>query len=103
MNSHSNDLVLPHGSELIRVTPEFDEQTVPSSLLDTHQIAAGCWGRLRVTQGSLEFIFADQADQPRLLGAGESITIPPQRPHKVSINGPANFSVEFYRASHSDH
>ncbi len=98
MNSHSNDAVVPDGSELMRVTPEFDEHTVPASLLDSHQIAAGCWGRLSVTQGSLEFIFEDQPDRPRSLGAGESIAIPPQRPHKLALIGPAHFFVEFYRA-----
>ena len=29
MNNHSNDMVLPEGSDLIRVTPEFDEHTAP--------------------------------------------------------------------------
>ncbi len=99
MSSHSNDADIPDGAEFRRVTPEFDEHTIPAALLDNHQIAAGTWGLLRVTQGSLEFIFDDQPDQPRSLGAGESIAIPPQRSHKVAITGPTRFSVEFYRAS----
>jgi tellurite resistance-related uncharacterized protein len=97
MSGDPIELTLPDGLELVRTTPEFDESTVPPALLNAHEIAAGVWGRLVVTEGGLDFVFEDQAEEPRPLGPGESIVIPPQRPHRVVITGPAHFSIEFYR------
>jgi cupin 2 domain-containing protein len=55
---------LPHGVELQRVTPEFDADTVPAGLLRAHRIAAGVWGLLRVTAGSVRFVFEDGSPEP---------------------------------------
>lgn len=97
MNRDSSEPAIPDGLELARTTPEFDEHTVPPGLLKAHQVAAGVWGRLVVSRGRLDFTFEDQADERRSVGPGESVVIPPQRPHRIVIIGPVRFCVEFHR------
>ena len=87
---------IPVGHVLVRSTPQFDEHTVPAGLLASHRIAPGVWGRLVVLGGGATFAFDDEADAPRILVAGHSIVIPPERAHRVVITGPVRFVVEFY-------
>ncbi len=87
---------LPPGLELVRVTPTFDENTIPAGLLKAHQVAAGVWGRLVVHSGAVRFVFEDSAE-PHELHAGSSIAIPPQRPHHLEVIGPVRLAVEFHR------
>jgi len=89
--------VLPDGLELVRTTPEFSEHTIPAGLRAAHQTATGVWGRLVVRSGAARFVFEDHPDTSFLLTAGDSLAIPPQRPHHVIVTGPVRFVVEFYR------
>ncbi|MDH3753742.1 MAG: DUF1971 domain-containing protein [Acidimicrobiia bacterium] len=91
--------MLPDGMELTRTTREFDENTVPKALLRAHQVAAGVWGNLVVTSGSIDFVFEDDPGSRRSLPEGSSQPIPPRRPHHIVITGPACFVVEFYRSA----
>ncbi|WP_040491835.1 DUF1971 domain-containing protein [Ilumatobacter nonamiensis] len=88
---------LPAGMALQRTTPTFDEHTTPAGLRSAHQVATGVWGRLVVESGSLGFVFEDAGDELRTLSAGEHQVIPPARPHRVVIDGPVRFAVEFHR------
>ena len=94
-------LSLPDGLELVRVTAEYDETTVPAGLLRAHRVASKVWGRLRVRGGPLRFVFEDDA-APTHLVTGESQVIPPDRPHHVEVIGPVRFVVEFHRAPAGD-
>lgn len=87
---------LPPGVALARTTPTFDQDSVPAGLLRAHQVAEGVWGRLVVHRGRLTFCFEDD-DQRRIVAAGESVVIPPQRPHHLELDGPVSFAVEFHR------
>lgn len=93
---------LPLSLELVRITPEFDQDTVPRALLRAHQVANDVWGNLVVAEGSLDFLFEDVAEQEprnrRTVAAGATQPIPPQRPHRLIITGPVRFAVEFHRA-----
>jgi tellurite resistance-related uncharacterized protein len=89
---------LPPGLTHVRTTDVFDNDSVPPGLLHAHHVADGVWGRLVVHSGAVRFLFEDQPDSPSVLLAGDTIAIPPARPHHVELDEPATFSVEFYRA-----
>src|SRR5680860_1299010 len=88
---------LPANLVLERTTDVFDNDSVPAGLLRTHRTASGVWGRLVVRQGSLRFVFEDQADQPITVTEGDHVAIAPSRRHHVELTDPATFVVEFYR------
>lgn len=98
MTEPAADDGLPDGLELTRTTAVFDESTVPAGLLRAHQVATRVWGRLVVREGETGFVFEDEPEVVRRLRAGESVVIPPERPHHVHLVGPVRFVVEFYRA-----
>ncbi|MBK6873387.1 MAG: DUF1971 domain-containing protein [Kineosporiaceae bacterium] len=88
---------LPDDVEFVRVTPTFDEHTVPAGLLAAHQVAAGVWGRLVVHAGAVRFVFEDDGEAHDLV-AGATVAIPPQRRHHLELTGPVRLAVEFHRA-----
>ncbi|MBL8930409.1 MAG: DUF1971 domain-containing protein [Kineosporiaceae bacterium] len=87
---------LPPGLEVVRVTPTFDENTVPAGLLAAHQVAAGVWGRLVVLAGTVRFVF-EHDGATHDLTAGDTVAIPPERPHHLELTGPVQLAVEFHR------
>lgn len=89
---------LPSGVEYVRTTDVFDNTSVPPGLLRAHRVADGVWARLVVHSGAVTFVFDDDPQNARALSSGQSVTIPPVRPHHVELDEPATFSVEFYRA-----
>lgn len=90
-------LSLPDGATYVRSTPEFDQETVPAGLLRAHQVADGVWGLLVVEEGAVEFTFEQEAGDSRMVMAGETQAIPPQRPHHIAVQEGARFRVEFHR------
>jgi len=92
-----NEEQLPDGLELARTTAVFSNETVPAGLLAAHKVATGVWGRLVVRSGSVGFRFEDSPDELLQASVGESIVIPPERTHRVELDGPTEFVVEFYR------
>jgi tellurite resistance-related uncharacterized protein len=90
---------LPDGLELVRTTPRFDNDSVPAGLLGSHQVAEGVWGRLVVHSGSL--VFHAEADASTggswRVASGDTVVIPPGRPHHLVLDEPAEFVVEFHR------
>jgi tellurite resistance-related uncharacterized protein len=91
------DLALPDGVELVRITPTFDESSVPEGLRAAHQVADGVWGRLVVTSGSVGFTFDDRPELIRSVEVGEVQVIPPGRLHRLVVEGPVALAVEFHR------
>jgi tellurite resistance-related uncharacterized protein len=91
---------LPDGVHLVRTTPRFTEETVPPALLGAHRVAEGVWGLLQVWSGSVGFRFEDDpaGTADRHVGSGEMQLIPPERPHRIVLEGSAEFDVAFYRA-----
>lgn len=95
---------LPAGTEYVRTTPMFDNESVPAGLLRDHRIASGVWGRLVVEDGSLRLVFAavdGLAGDEQLVDADHPGIIPPDRPHQVVFDGPVSFAVEFHRVASS--
>jgi tellurite methyltransferase len=98
MTIDAADLQLPEGCEFVRATPEFKEGSVPAALRSAHRIADGVWGRLVVTDGGLWFTFESDPQGRRRLAAGDHQVIPPVELHRVEVDGPVRFLVEFHRA-----
>lgn len=97
MTSDCTDSALPDGLELARTTDVFDNDTVPAGLLRAHRVASGIWARLVVRTGNVGFVFENEPDKPMNIEAGDSVVIPPARPHHVELDGPATFVIEFHR------
>ena len=92
-----DDLRLPDGFGLVRTTPEFDETKVPAALRSAHRVAEGVWGRLVVSEGGLWFTFEADPTHRRRVEAGGHQVIPPGELHRVEVDGPVRFVVEFHR------
>lgn len=97
MTSKPTDRALPDGLELTRTTKVFDNVTAPAGLLRAHRVASGIWARLVVRTGTVGFVFEDHLDDQMHIEAGDSVVIPPARPHHVELDGPATFVIEFHR------
>jgi len=94
---------LPDGLRLERTTAEWNQDTIPAGIRRTHRVASGVWGRLRVLDGAVNFVFDDQfpgaCDQP--VSAGSHQLIPPDRPHHLVVGEPVRLVVDFLvRADH---
>jgi tellurite resistance-related uncharacterized protein len=80
-----------------KVTPEFDEASLPAGLRRVHSTKEGCWGVIRLSEGRLRLSFPETGretvlspDAPGLVAPGE--------PHLVEPLGPFRMRVEFYRS-----
>ncbi len=87
---------MPPGLRHVRTTPEFTATSTPAALRTAHLIATGVWGRLRVLDGVVRFVFEEPPGSVHDVGAGESLDIPPQRAHRVEPGAGARFVVEFH-------
>lgn len=82
--------------EPYKITPVFDQDSLPEALRREHNTKAGVWGLLRLLEGEVRLVFAD-------LGRTVHVTpdnpaeIPPQAVHHVELMGPMRMQVEFYR------
>jgi tellurite resistance-related uncharacterized protein len=76
-----------------RVTPVFDEHTLPAALRREHRTKTGVWGIIRVLQGQVRLVKSDcvsvlTADRPGL--------VKPEEPHWVEPLGSIKMQVEFF-------
>ncbi len=88
---------LPEDAVFVRVTPDFDEHTVPAGLRSAHRVADGVWGRLVVRAGALGLVFEDNAHEHHVVAAGGTKVLPPGARHHVELIGPVRFAIEFHR------
>lgn len=87
---------LPDGARAYKRTPVFTEATVPAALRTDHSTKAGVWGLLQVSAGSLTYVVAGTGEEA-VLGAGASAVIRPEERHRVVVDGPVAFFIEFHR------
>jgi tellurite resistance-related uncharacterized protein len=76
-----------------RSTPVFDETTLPAGLRGEHRTKAGTWGVIRVIEGSLKLVVAD--DETILTPERPGLVLPEQT-HRVEPLGPMRMQVDFY-------
>ena len=79
-----------------KVTPVFDETTLPEAIRNAHNTKAGVWGLLRVLEGEVRLVFHDPARVVQVT-PDMPAAIAPEAVHHVETNGPMRMQVEFYR------
>ena len=82
--------------EPYKITPEFDETSLPQAIRNAHNTKAGVWGLLRVLEGEVRLVFHDPHREV-LVTPDLPATIPPEQVHHVEAPGPMRMQVEFYR------
>ena len=78
-----------------KMTPVFDEVSLPLAIRNAHQTKAGVWGLLRVLEGEAVLVFHDGQTQVRV-NPDQPAPIPPEAIHHVEVTGPMRMLVEFY-------
>ncbi len=78
-----------------RITPVFDETTLPAGLRGEHRTKAGVWGVIRVLEGELLLTILEPPAEHRLSPAASGVILPEQ-PHFVTPVGAMRMQVEFY-------
>ena len=82
-------------AEPYKVTPVFDQDTLPAGLRREHRTKAGVWGLVRVLEGRLRLSYADGTPERMLTPAAPGL-IRPEQTHLVEPLGPMRMQVEFY-------
>ncbi len=88
--------LVPSGSSRI-----FTEETIPDALQQEHKLAEGTWGVLQVLEGGIRFIDLESLLE-RIISAPDHITIHPGAPHRVAIEGPVEFRIDFFKEPNPD-
>lgn len=84
-----------------KITPVFDQDTLPDAIRNAHNTKEGIWGVLRVLEGEARLIFHESAREVHVTPERQGL-IPPQAVHHVEIIGPVRLQVEFYRERPDD-
>ncbi|HEX8483068.1 MAG TPA: DUF1971 domain-containing protein [Allosphingosinicella sp.] len=79
-----------------KVTPVFDDATLPVGLRRVHSTKEGVWGLVRVLEGRLRLSFPEKG-RDLVLAPGEPGLLEPCEPHLVEPLSPFRMQVEFYR------
>lgn len=87
---------LPDTVEKYSQSRAFTETTTPLNFQKHHATRPGVWGKLVVESGAMGFEWEADAALSALT-AGDTVVIPPETPHRVILQGPVSFFVEFYR------
>lgn len=77
-------------------SPVFDERTLPAAIQTRHDTKAGVWALIRILEGSLKLTYLDPPAEVILTPERPGIT-EPQQVHFVTVLGPVQAQVEFYR------
>jgi len=83
-------------AEPYKITPVFDQESLPAALRNEHNTKAGVWGLLRVLEGSVRLVFRDSQKSVNVT-PNSPAPIPPEDVHHVEVTGPIKMQVEFYR------
>jgi tellurite resistance-related uncharacterized protein len=80
-------------TEPYKVTPVFDEYSLPAGLRREHRTKPGVWGIIRILRGQVRLVKANDVsvltpDQPGL--------VEPEEAHWVEPIGPIKMQVEFF-------
>ena len=87
---------LPDNVVAYKRTPEFDESSIPTGLLNNHQTKEGVWGKIVVLSGKLLYTIQDPFEEI-LLDSNKYGVVEPTVLHQVKPMGQVSFFVEFYQ------
>lgn len=79
-----------------RITPNFNEKSVPAPLLSERSLKSGTWGVIRVHDGLIRFIEDGGVPRQSLHGPQTPAFIKPETPHHLELLGSVSFQIEFY-------
>jgi tellurite resistance-related uncharacterized protein len=79
-----------------KVTPVFDESTLPDGLRRVHSTKEGVWGIVRLLEGRLKLLFPETG-RDLVLTPDVPGLLEPCEPHLVEPLSPFRMRVEFYR------
>ncbi len=88
---------LPLGSVVYRTIGPFGAQNLPAGLRAEHRLKEGTWGLLELSEGTLRFVWDDDAGGSDELTAPARFVVPPQVPHHVETDAPFELTIAFYR------
>jgi len=94
------DAALPDDSVRTGSTPSMTNETVVPGILRRHLTPKGKYGLIVVEEGTLQFVWEDDAENVLDADPGHPIVIFPDRYHHVTLTGPVQFRVEFYAPPH---
>ena len=80
-------------TEPYKVTPVFDEYSLPAGLRREHRTKPGVWGIIRLLKGKVRLA---RPSGISILSAEHPGMIEPEQPHWVEPLGPIQMQVEFY-------
>ena len=83
-----------------KITPVFDESTLPAGLRRVHSTKEGVWGIVRMLEGRLRLVFSETG-RDLMLRPGVPGLLQPCEPHLVEPLSPFRMQVEFYRSDPS--
>lgn len=87
---------LPDNIVAYKRTPEFDESTIPTGLLNSHQTKEGVWGKIVVLSGKLLYTIQQPFEEIELDSDRVGV-VEPTVLHHVKPIGQVSFFVEFYQ------
>jgi tellurite resistance-related uncharacterized protein len=89
---------IPSGYAPYKRTPTFRRETVPPGLLRRHDTKAGIWAVVHVVAGDVEYFEPTDSGETRVvLRAGETVTVAPEREHRVAMGEGSSFFIELWR------
>ena len=96
MTNQPPDDLIPAGA-----SPVFTQDTLPAALQTEHTLAPGHWAVLNVLEGSLRFVNLE-TNEERLISAPDRVTIRPELPHRVALDGRLRCRIDFFREPPAD-
>lgn len=88
---------IPNDVSPYKRTPEFNQDTVPTGLLKSHNTKAGTWGKITILDGQLLYrILQPEVEEITLDKNGYGV-VEPEILHEVELIGSVRFFVEFYK------
>lgn len=82
-------------SEPYKITPVFDQDSLPAGLRKEHRTKAGVWGVIRVLEGRLRYQVIEPVSET-ILDADHPGLVLPDQPHFVEPLGRMRMQIEFY-------
>ena len=86
----------------IACQPSCNPRARPRPAPQGRHLKAGTWGLLHVPEGTLRFSLAVPHGDERIVGAGETVVIESEVPHRVAFLTPGRMFVEFYQKETND-
>jgi tellurite resistance-related uncharacterized protein len=78
-----------------KVTPVFDETSLPAGLRREHATKPGVWGVIRLLEGRLRLVVGESG-QETVLSPGQPGLVLPEQQHFVEPLGRMRMQVEFH-------